>query len=122
MHYNAQQSRTDPHKIPTVGFRGTLLIFTDIGELCTKKAIDETVFEHLRKSKDGVKVYILTQNISSQLILDLKKYNAQYPKIEVVSFSLAHNRFLIIDEKDIYHIGTSLKDLGKKWVALHQTR
>ena len=49
--------------------------------------------------------------------MDLKKHNAQYPPIEIKSFSEAHDRFIIIDDKEIYHIGASLKDLGKKWFA-----
>jgi hypothetical protein len=47
----------------------------------------------------------------------LKKYNAQYPKIEIEAFTKAHDRFLIIDETTVYHFGASLKDLGKKWFA-----
>ena len=49
--------------------------------------------------------------------LDVKRYNAQYPKIEVKQFTKAHDRFLIIDNETVYHIGASLKDLGKKWFA-----
>jgi hypothetical protein len=48
----------------------------------------------------------------------LKKHNAQYPSIEIKKFDLSHDRFLIIDEKEIYHFGASLKDLGKKWFAV----
>ena len=59
----------------------------------------------------------MTQNNSNQLKLDVKKYNQQYSKIELINFNLAHDRFLIIDEKEVYHIGASLKDLGKKWFA-----
>lgn len=54
---------------------------------------------------------------NQHLKLDIKKYNAQYQKINLVHFELSHDRFLIIDEKDVYHIGASLKDLGKKWFA-----
>lgn len=79
--------------------------------------IDETTFIHLGKADKAVKTIILTRTISKELKLDLKKYNAQYPKIEIKEFGLSHDRFLIIDEKDIYHIGASLKDLGKKWFA-----
>ena len=49
--------------------------------------------------------------------LDLKKYHEQYPSIDVIEFKKSHDRFLIIDEKTVYHIGASLKDLGKKWFA-----
>jgi len=50
--------------------------------------------------------------------LDLKKYNAQYQTIEIKKFDLSHDRFLIVDEKEVYHFGASLKDLGKKWFAV----
>ena len=53
----------------------------------------------------------------TQLQLDLEKYNAQYPPVEIVSFADAHDRFLILDDTEVYHIGASLKDLGKKWFA-----
>ncbi|HAT7747171.1 TPA: ORF6N domain-containing protein [Legionella pneumophila] len=79
--------------------------------------VDETVLDHLSKSAPQVKVYILTKTISKHLKLDLEKYNAQYKKIEVFQFDLSHDRFLIIDESEIYHIGASLKDLAKKWFA-----
>lgn len=79
--------------------------------------VDETVLDHLSKSASQVKVYILTKTISKHLKLDIEKYNAQYKKIEVFQFDLSHDRFLIIDESEIYHIGASLKDLAKKWFA-----
>ncbi|MDP3561996.1 MAG: hypothetical protein Q8R83_07450 [Legionellaceae bacterium] len=79
--------------------------------------IDETVFAQLSKADNKVKVYILTKNITDTLKLDLKKYNQQYQKVELLKFGLAHDRFLIIDQYDIYHIGASLKDLGTKWFA-----
>jgi hypothetical protein len=49
--------------------------------------------------------------------LDLEKYNAQYPEIQIKSFTQSHDRFLLIDQKELYHFGASLKDLGKKWFA-----
>ncbi|NVO02111.1 MAG: virulence RhuM family protein [Bacteroidetes bacterium] len=79
--------------------------------------MDETVLTLLSKRKTGVKTTIFTQKISKQLTLDISKHNAQYETIEVITFSKSHDRFLIIDEKIIYHIGASLKDLGKKWFA-----
>jgi len=79
--------------------------------------IDETVLELLTKSDEKAKIIILTKNIGNQLKLDLEKFNKQYPKIEAITFNLSHDRFVIIDEKEIYHIGASLKDLGKKWFA-----
>lgn len=79
--------------------------------------IDETIFTLLSKRNVGVKTTIYTGNFSKQLKLDLEKHNAQYEAIEVKLFERSHDRFLIIDEKTIYHIGASLKDLGKKWFA-----
>ena len=79
--------------------------------------IDDSVLTLLTKRKKGVTASIYTQSISKQLTLDLDKHNAQYPPIEIHNFKDAHDRFLILDERDIYHIGASLKDLGKKWFA-----
>lgn len=79
--------------------------------------IDDSVLTLLTKRKKGVTASIYTQSISKQLTLDLDKHNAQYPPIEIHTFKDAHDRFLILDECDIYHIGASLKDLGKKWFA-----
>jgi len=78
--------------------------------------IDETVLTLFSKNQD-IKVTIYTKNITKQLKLDLEKYNAQYNPITIKSFKNAHDRFLIIDKTEIYHIGASLKDLGKKWFA-----
>ncbi len=79
--------------------------------------IDDSVLTLFSKRKNGVKVTIFTKNISKQLLLDLDKYNSQYPTIEIKEFKKAHDRFIIIDNKEVYHLGASLKDLGKKWVA-----
>lgn len=79
--------------------------------------IDETVLEQLSKASKNIKIFILTKNITSNLKLDVSKYNAQHTKIELIQFGLSHDRFLILDQHDIYHIGASLKDLGKKWFA-----
>jgi hypothetical protein len=79
--------------------------------------IDESVLTMLGKKSKNVKVVLLTKDISKQLALDIAKFNQQYPTIEAKTFNLSHDRFLIIDGKDIYHIGASLKDLGKKWFA-----
>ena len=78
--------------------------------------VDETVLTMLDKREVDVAVTIYTHQISQQLQLDLDKHNAQYPPIEIRPFNKAHDRFLIIDNK-VYHIGASLKDLGKKWFA-----
>ncbi|WP_286651097.1 hypothetical protein [Sphingobacterium hotanense] len=79
--------------------------------------VDDTVLTLLSKRKDTVTVKIYTKSINNQLQLDLQRYNNQYPPIEVEIFSDAHDRFLIIDNTELYHIGASLKDLGKKWFA-----
>lgn len=79
--------------------------------------VDETVIEHLSKAEPQAQVYILTKTISKNLKLDIVKHNLQYNKINLIQFSLSHDRFLIIDQSDIYHIGASLKDLAKKWFA-----
>lgn len=79
--------------------------------------IDETVLTLLSKRTKNVTTTIYTKNFSKQLQLDLKKHNRQYPEIKILEFKEAHDRFLILDEKDCYHIGASLKDLGKKWFA-----
>ena len=78
--------------------------------------VDETVLTLFSKNKK-INVIIYTGNISKQLKLDLAKYNSQYKPIEIKKFNQAHDRFLIIDNKEIYHFGASLKDLGKKWFA-----
>jgi hypothetical protein len=79
--------------------------------------IDDTVLTHLTKRHNTVSVTILTKTISKQLALDVKKFNEQYPTIEIKEFDNSHDRFLIIDDKTVYHFGASLKDLGKKWFA-----
>lgn len=79
--------------------------------------IDENSLTHLSKKNKNVSVLLLTKIISKQLALDLKKANDQYEKFEARTFSKSHDRFLIIDNSVVYHIGASLKDLGKKWFA-----
>jgi len=76
--------------------------------------IDETVFTLFSKYTN-IKIKIYTKTISKQLKLDYEKYNLQYQNIELKEFKNSHDRFLILDSKEIYHIGASLKDLGKKW-------
>ena len=78
--------------------------------------IDETVLTLLDKRHIGVSATIYTKFLSQQIQLDLNKHNAQYYPIEIKSFNKAHDRFLIVDDR-VYHIGASLKDLGKKWFA-----
>lgn len=79
--------------------------------------VDESVLLMLSKRSDGISATIYTQNINSKLQLDIAKHNAQYPPIHIKTYKNSHNRFLIIDGAEIYHIGASLKDLGKKLFA-----
>ena len=81
--------------------------------------IDDTVLAMLDKRNKGVSAKIYTRNISYQLTLDFEKHNAQYAPIELETFDRAHDRFLCIDET-VYHIGASLKDLGKKWFGFNR--
>jgi len=76
--------------------------------------VDDTVLSMLDKRKAGVSVTVYTQSISKQLTLDLQKHNAQYAPIDIRLIKNFHDRFLFLDEKTIYHIGASVKDLGKK--------
>ena len=76
--------------------------------------VDETVLTLLDKREDGVSAVIYTQQINRQFQLDIDRHNVQYPPINVETFRLSHDRFLCIDD-DVYHIGASIKDLGKKW-------
>jgi 3-dehydroquinate dehydratase len=79
--------------------------------------IDETTLLMLSKRNPNCKAIIYTSKISVQLQLDLAKHNEQYPTIEIKQLKTSHDRFLILDEKELYHLGASLKDLGKKWFA-----
>ncbi len=79
--------------------------------------VDETTLTHLAKKNKNVKVFLLTKSINKQLQLDVKKANEQYGNFEAKVFAQSHDRFLIIDNNDVYHLGASLKDLGKKWFA-----
>lgn len=78
--------------------------------------VDDTVLTLLDKRNSGVIATIYTQHVGQQLQLDLQRHNAQYAPITIQNFNRAHDRFLLIDT-EVYHIGASLKDLGKKWFA-----
>ena len=78
--------------------------------------IDDRVLTMLDKRNDGVKATIYTKNFTKQLSLDIAQHNKQFAPIDVEPFNLSHDRFLIIDDA-VYHIGASLKDLGKAWFA-----
>ena len=79
--------------------------------------IDESVLSQLSKRSENVEAIIYTKTISRVLQLDLERHNSQYPPIQIRELRESHDRFLIIDRKELYHIGASLKDLGKKWFA-----
>jgi hypothetical protein len=79
--------------------------------------IDESVLVLFSKRGKNINVTIYTKEITKQLMLDLQRFNSQYPSIEIKQFMKSHDRFIIIDDKEVYHFGASLKDLGKKWFA-----
>ena len=79
--------------------------------------IDETTLTHLSKKEKNVQVTLLCKKSNTQLQLDIEKANEQYGNFELKTFAKSHDRFLIIDQKEVYHLGASLKDLGKKWFA-----
>ena len=79
--------------------------------------VDESVLLMLSKRQPGVTATIYTQRITPQFRLDLDRHNDQYPPVDVRTCKFSHDRFLIVDETDVYHIGASLKDLGKKMFA-----
>jgi hypothetical protein len=117
------------HLIPTQGvfFDGQVFDAYELASKIIRSAkksivlidnyVDETVLIHLSKKHKDTTVTLLTKTISKQLQLDVKKANEQYPTIVVKPFAKSHDRFLIIDETEVYHLGASLKDLGKKWFA-----
>ena len=78
--------------------------------------VDETVLTLLDKRGENVSATIYTQQVSRQLRLDVDRHNSQYPPIEIFVFRRSHDRFLCIDDT-VYHVGASIKDLGKKWFA-----
>lgn len=80
--------------------------------------IDDTILEMLSKKKRGVEVVILTSNNSNILKLDVQKFNREYPTLKIAKTNKFHDRFIILDNKELYHCGASLKDLGKKCFAI----
>ncbi|MCF8417098.1 MAG: virulence RhuM family protein [Crocinitomicaceae bacterium] len=79
--------------------------------------VDESTLLMLSKRNSKCNATIYTQKLTAQLQLDLAKHNEQYPRIDIKTLKTSHDRFLILDGKEVYHIGASLKDLGKKWFA-----
>jgi len=79
--------------------------------------LDESTLTHLSKKKQVVTVTLFTKEVDKKLSLDIQKANEQFGQIEVKVFKHSHDRFLIIDQQEVFHLGASLKDLGKKWIA-----
>ncbi len=84
--------------------------------------IDTSVLTLMSHKRKGVNVKIYTHSVTEKLKLSKEKFNKQYGFLELIEFRKAHDRFLIIDEKEVYHIGASLKDLGKKWSGFSRLR
>ena len=82
--------------------------------------IDDSVLKMLSKKKNGVEVVILTSDNSNIENLDIKKFNKEYPILKVSKTNKFHDRFIIIDNKEMYHIGASIKDLGKKCFGINK--
>ena len=114
------------HLIPTQGvfFDGQVFDAYELASRIIRSAkksivlidhyIDENTLTQLAKKKKGVQVLLLSKYNSIQLLLDVQKANEQYGNFELKPFAKSHDRFLIIDKNEVYHIGASLKDLGKK--------
>ena len=98
-------------------FATDLIRSAKISILLIDNYVDDSVLLMLSKRNKGVTATIYTHAISNQLNLDIQKHNSQYPQIEVKTYKRSHDRFLIIDNTDVYHIGASLKDLGMKMFA-----
>ncbi len=119
----------EPSKLPLHGifFENQIfdayVFFNDLLQRATKSIIlidnyvDHTVLLQLAKRPAGATATIYTERISAALKLDLSKHNAQYQPIDIHTLRQVHDRFLLIDEKELYHIGASIKDLGKRWFA-----
>ncbi len=117
------------HTIPTQGvfFDGQVFDAYELASRIIRSAkqsiilidnfINETTLTHLSKKGGNVQVFLLTKNPGKQLLLDVQKANAQYGNYYLRTFTRSHDRFLIIDGSEVYHLGASLKDLGKKWFA-----
>ena len=122
--FNIIQDTQENKNIQGIFFDGQIYdAYTFVADLIRKAArrivlidnyIDDTVLTMLSKRANGVEAIVYTGKVSRQLQLDIDKYNAQYPPVEIRTFSKAHDRFLIIDDA-VYLIGASIKDLGKKW-------
>ena len=82
--------------------------------------VDDSILEMFSKKKNNVEVVILTSNKSNIKNIDIQKFNKQYPMLKVAKTDKFHDRFIILDEKELYHVGASIKDLGKKCFAINK--
>jgi len=126
---NEIEFQINVHSIPTQGvfFDGQVFDAYELASKIIRSAkksivlIDNYVVDitltHLSKKQKEVNVWLLTKNTSKQLTLDIHKANQQYGNFELKTFTQSHDRFLIIDQTEVYHLGALLKDLGKKWFA-----
>jgi hypothetical protein len=117
------------HLIPTQGifFDGQVFDAYELASRIIRSAkkniilidnyLDESSLIHLLKKQQDVSVTLFTKEVDKKLSLDIQKANEQFGKIEVKVFKHSHDRFLIIDHQEVFHLGASLKDLGKKWFA-----
>jgi phage regulator Rha-like protein len=124
--FNALESRS---KLPDTGifFEGQVfdawVFVSDLVRTAMKSIVlidnyvDDTVLKLFLKRNEGVNVTIFTRNITPVLTLEAEKFNRQYGGLRIRQLTASHDRFMIIDEKGLYHIGASLKDLGKRWFA-----
>ncbi|CEG11116.1 conserved hypothetical protein [groundwater metagenome] len=107
----------DGHIFDAHKFVSDIIRTADESIILIDNYIDDSVLTLFSKRNRNVRVTIFTKEISKQLSLDMDKYNTRYPLIKAIEFKHSHDRFLIIDNKEVYHFGASLKDLCKKWVA-----
>lgn len=98
-------------------FAASLIKWAKTDIILIDNYVDETALTLLAKRRKGVRATVYTKSISKQLQLDLAKHNSQYPPISLKIFAASHDRFILIDQTELYHLGASLKDLGKKWFA-----
>ena len=98
-------------------FVSDLIRSADASIILIDNYLDDTVLKLLAKRKSGVAITLFTRKTTPQLSLEAEKFNRQYGRLEIRQLTNCHDRFLIIDETALYHIGASLKDLGKSWFA-----
>jgi len=98
-------------------FVSDLIRTANISIILIDNYIDDRVINLFSKISKNIKIKIYTSNLNRQIITDIEKFNSQYQVIELIELKKSHDRFIIIDNCKIYHIGASLKDLGKKWFA-----